>query len=103
MLSRNDEPFPIEVARDLLGILRLQWMATPADEVIRRQKLAAMCTSLRIAIELAVETEVGSVGQRAAWTRAKAVCVQLAEVVDHMTMAQPLLRAGEARLRRRVG
>jgi hypothetical protein len=95
--GRHDEPFPIEAALDLRGLLRLLYIVTPRSDVLRRQRLAKMGEDLSIAIELAERPQ--HVGLAAAWNRAERVCRELGEVIGETTGTQ-LGEAAVARLRK---
>lgn len=76
-----------------MGLLRALYRATPADDSVRRNRMKEMGKSLRIAIDLAQKSPVGSVGARAAWLRAEEVCRHLGDVVDIFLPATKMLDA----------
>jgi hypothetical protein len=59
MLSRRDDPFPVEACRDLLGLIRAIYRnAVKAKEPpLRLAKIAAIGLQLQEAIDLAVESK----------------------------------------------
>lgn len=102
MLSRRDEPFPIEAVRDLLGLVRAFYAATPRDGTVKRRRLAAIGRRLTTAIELSASTEHGSVGHRAAWLHAEEATRELAGLVELTTMARPVIDAARGNVMRRL-
>jgi hypothetical protein len=98
---RNDnEPFPLEAVRDLLGLCRAIYSAkkragaSPSE--LRR--LAAVGRDLSQAIDLAVSTRVGTVGHRAALQRAEEATHRIGEFVDALTLAEPMIVAARSRV-----
>lgn len=89
---RVNEPFPVEAARDLLGLVRSLYRATPAADSTRREKLKAIGVELKLAIELGA-SRPGSLGHRAAWTRAETALVALADVVVTDEKSEAVMRA----------
>lgn len=89
---RSNEPFPVEAARDLLGLVRSLYRATPKADAKRRDKLQAIGVELKLAIELGA-ARVGSLGHRAAWTRAETALAALADVVVTDERSEAVMRA----------
>lgn len=100
MLGRRDEAFPFEAVRDLLGVVRALYAAEKARGASRAElaRLATIGRDLVIAIELAVSTREGTVGQRAAWQRAEEATLRLSDVVDGLTPAEPIVLAARGRV-----
>jgi hypothetical protein len=100
VLGRRHAPFPYEAVEDLRGVVRALYIATPAEQRVRRRKLAAIGQSLTIALELAVEGR-GRIGERAAWNRAEDAVEALGLLVTMIDSAEPMVRAAMGRVRRR--
>lgn len=92
MLPRRDEPFPLAACRDLLGVVRALYRATPADERVRRQRLERIGRSLSMALALA-SSPAGSVGHRAAWQRAEDAVRDLGDLIQLFEQARPVVEA----------
>ena len=97
MLIRRDEPLPREAIRDLLGVVRALYRAekTGSARPAELKRLEGIGRRLVYAIELA-GSRPGSVGGRAAWEHAEAACKELGEVVEHFTLAMPMVEAAQA-------
>ncbi len=102
MLSLRDEPFPIELVRDLLGIARSihRLWATHGDAKRKLAELRVIGTDLRIALELAGKCEPGTVGHAAAWNRAERATKALGELIDAFEGLRPVVLATTERVRR---
>lgn len=100
MLTRRDDPFPLEAVRDLLGIVRALYAAGKTRGAGRAelQRIAHVGRELSEAIDLAVSTRPGSVGHRAAWKRAEDATIAMGDFVDALTPAEPLLVAARGRV-----
>ncbi len=61
-------------------------------------KIATVGRDLAEALELARDSRAGTVGERAAWTRAEAATRRAGELVDAFTPAEPLLSAAVGRV-----
>lgn len=92
----DPRPFPLEAARDLLGIARALYALE--QNVTRRAELAEIGTALRGAIALARRAPVDSLGAKAAWRRAEEATVRLCAVVQGETLR--LVHAAAGRVRR---
>lgn len=97
MLGRRDDPFPYEAVRDLLGLVRTLHRAARASRApaLELERLEAVGRELRTALELATTSEPGTVGMRAAWTRAEDASRKLGTLVDAFTRAEPVVRAAQ--------
>lgn len=100
MLSRRDDPLPIEAVRDLLGIARSLYAArkgqgASAAELARIAKIGRL---LDDAIGLAARYAPGSVGARAAWRKAEDAIALLGALVDVTVPAEPIVRAAGRRV-----
>lgn len=98
------EPFPVTAARDLLGILRTLLVLEKSHKMGRDEKqiaaLTEACTLLSEAITLAAEsTRAGTLGERAAWSRAERVDMLLRDSADSFGATKRLILAGSANLR----
>lgn len=100
MLSRRDQPFPLEAVRDLIGLVRALYAATPRDEAVKRRRLATIGRRLTTTIELSASTEHGSVGHRAAWLHAEEATRELGGLVEITTMARPVIAAAQGAVMR---
>lgn len=104
MLSRRDDPFPFEAARDLLGLMRALYAArrragAGANEL---EGLARAGKELQEALSLASTSKPGTVGHAAAWKRAEDA-TQIAARIDAFTIpAEPVLREAVGRVVRRA-
>lgn len=85
-------PFPFEPVRDLLGITRALYRA--ADGEPRRQaELQRIGLGLREALELARRSGEGTLGRRAAWTKAERATKALGALVADGCAVEPLVQA----------
>lgn len=103
MLSRNERPFPLDEVRDLLGLVRAIYAAQKARGAGRivLKRIADVGRELDEARALAVESEPGTVGHRAAWARAERATLAAGDLVSLTDGAQPIVRAAVERVRRR--
>jgi hypothetical protein len=101
VLSRCDDPFPFEAVRDLLGIVRVMYRATPATELERRAALTEIGRELRQASSMARRYPSGCMGYWSAWTHADAACRRLGELVGEFDRVEPLVIAARDRVMRR--
>jgi len=103
MRALRDSPFPFETVRDLLGILRMLYVATERESSRNERRLSAIARvgrELKQATELARRYAPGSLGFTAAWERAEAAVLELGQLVDGTTPLEPTLRAAGDRIRR---
>ena len=103
MRALRDSPFPFETVRDLLGILRMLYVATEREGIRNERRLSAIARvgrELKQASELARRYAPGSLGFTAAWERAEAAVLELGTLVDGTTPLEPTLRAAGDRIRR---
>jgi hypothetical protein len=100
MLSPRHQPFPFEAVRDLLGILRALYAAAKAEGAgsPRLSLIRGIGRELRGAIDLALESEPGTLGHAAAWQRADRAIQRLGELVDSTTPIEPTLAAAARRV-----
>ncbi len=100
MLGRRDEPFPLEAVRDLLGVVRALYAAAKEARASRAElkRIAQVGKQLSDAIDLAVSTRPGTVGQRAAWQHAEDATRRVGDLVDSLTPAEPLVIAARGRV-----
>jgi hypothetical protein len=100
----NDEPFPAEAARDLLGLARSLYVAFgkmgPAYET-QRTKLAAIGSKLSRAIDKARKGGPGTWNQNTAWLMAEEAAKDLGELVDVYFPARQLIKATGDRISRK--
>ncbi len=100
MLARRNDPLPFEAVRDLLGIVRAMYAAAKAAGAgrVRLEAIARVGSDLKVAIDLAAEAKPGIVGHRAAWARAEDATARLADLVDMLTSAEPMIVAARERV-----
>lgn len=102
MLPRRDGPLPMDAVRDLLGLVRALYLATPRGEVVRRRKLQAIGVRLGEAIDLAATTKPDTVGHRAAWMRAEDAARDLGDVIDLLERAETIVGASQRAVLHRI-
>jgi hypothetical protein len=100
LLTIRSDPFPFEAVRDLIGILRALYAATPPERVERRRQIAAVAGQLRIATEQARKYDPGTMGFSAAWKRAEEATIRLTELLDVLAPIAPVLEVAGKRVRR---
>lgn len=102
MLSRRDDPLPVEAVRDLLGIARTFYAYRKAQGAspLELARIAKIGRLLDDAIGLGAAHPPGSVGARAAWRKAEDAVVLLGALVDVTVPAEPLVLAAAGRVRR---
>jgi hypothetical protein len=105
MPPSRDAAFPVEAARDLLGIVRAlytAWKAArrPVDELA---ELESIGRELAGALTLARRSPVPSLGHSAAWAKADAAAQRLGEIIGADVPLRPALLAASARVRSGAG
>jgi hypothetical protein len=105
MPPSRDVAFPVEAARDLLGIVRAlytSWKASrrPVDELA---ELESIGRELASALDLARRSPVPSLGHSAAWAKADAATQRLAEIIGADVPLRPALMAASARVQSGAG
>jgi hypothetical protein len=101
VLTPRADPFPFEAVRDLIGILRALYAATPAEHTRDRQAIEAVAREINRARAMALAHEPGTLGHAAAWNRAERATARLGELADLLTPLEPVLRAAGERVRSR--
>lgn len=83
VLSIRHDPFPLEAARDLLGLVRAVYAARVAEGAgaVTLAKVAAIGVDLAEAIELGERNRAGTLGHAAAWKRAERAACDAARAV----------------------
>jgi hypothetical protein len=100
VLSRRDDPFPLEAVRDLLGLMRSLYAAqkeagaSPAD----LEALARAGKDLQEALSLAASSRPGTLGYAAAWKRAEDATARAGGLVEEAMSAQPVVKAAVGRI-----
>jgi hypothetical protein len=98
-------PFPFAVVRDLLGITRALYRAErDADSPDSHERLRALVEAgkaYRQALDLAMESEPGTLGRRAAWSWAEKATDKLGRVVGSRSELSALIEVSAACLGRR--
>lgn len=97
----NDSPFPVEVARDLLGLARALYLAfvemgPTYDE--QRWKLRGIGGQLQLAIERGQQGGAGTFPNRCAWLIAEKAAADLGEILGKHFSAETLLRVTAERM-----
>jgi hypothetical protein len=100
----NESPFPVEIARDLLGLARALYLAFvergPAyDE--QRWKLRGIGGQLQLAIERGQQGGPGTLANRCDWLIAEKAAKDLGELVGEHFSAKTLLRVTAERMARK--
>ncbi|MFZ5894999.1 MAG: hypothetical protein ACOY0T_28325 [Myxococcota bacterium] len=98
-MTPHDARLPIEALRDLLGLVRAlfaSWTQSKAGP-IELEELAHIGRELAAALKLARKTEPGSVGHRAAWSRAEEATRLLGHLVGQLEALHPVLEAATRR------
>ena len=97
MLGRRSGPFPIEAARDLLGLVRALYRAAQkrGEPSMQLQRLEHIGRELHEAIDLATKYP-GAVGERAAWLRAEDACHRLGQAVGPFEAVERVVEAASA-------
>lgn len=98
MRARRTDPFPFAAVRDLLGILRAMWLATPEENSMRRIQIGAVAQGLRAALELAKLATPGTKAYADAWRRAEAATRAAGNLVDCFATVEPVLTAATVRV-----
>lgn len=98
-MSPRDALLPTEALRDLLGIVRALFSAWTRAKVgpIELEELAHIGRELGKALELARKTEPGTLGHRAAWSRAEEATRLLGHLVGKLEPLHPVLDAAVQR------
>ncbi len=100
MLSPRADPFPHEAVRDLLGVVRAMYAAAKSAGAGRLElaRIARVGTELSRAIDLAADARPGTLAFAAAWKRAEEGTRRVADLVDALTPAEPLVIAARERV-----
>lgn len=90
---------PKDLLLDLIAITRLLYAKEQAGDgdPMKLQQIADMGRSLKIALDMAVKCEPGSMGMKVAWERADAAIETLSELLKE-ERALPLLQTVQARM-----
>ncbi len=98
--ARAREAFPLEAVRDLLGLVRSIYAAAKDAGAGRAElaRIARVGAALTSSIDLAATTRPGTVGHEAAWRRAEEATRRVADLVDALTPAEPLIAAASERV-----
>ena len=102
MLSRREDPFPLEACRDLIGLVRAIYrLAVKTKEPpLRLAKIAAIGLQLQEAYNLAATSRPGTMAHYAAWTRASEACRAIDDIVEPWSSAEPIVKAAIGVVRR---
>jgi hypothetical protein len=94
----NHGPFPFGAVQDLLAITRALYRASPQTD--RSRRLKRIGEALRASIDLARASGEGTLGRRAAWSKAEAATAELGELVADGVTVETLVVAAAAKIRR---
>jgi hypothetical protein len=96
----SGDAFPFEAVRDLLGVVRAMYAAAKSAGAGRAEltRIAKIGGELSQAIDLAADTRPGTIGHAAAWRRAEEATRRVADLVDSLTPAEPMVSAARARV-----
>ena len=99
-VSSRRDPFPIEAARDLLGLVRSLYAAAKQRDAGKRHlaRLAAAGRALSAAIELAQSSAPGSPEHARAWDKAERATAELGMLVDVYASVLPTVEAATLRV-----
>lgn len=103
MWTRNFDPFPLAAVRDLLGIVRVMYLHAKDRDPGRAARLRRIGESLAIAVDLGARCATGTGGHAAAWKRAEEANLALADLIDPLEPAEPLVEVAQQRVLRRMG
>ena len=100
MLSPRDDPFPFEAVRDLLGVVRAMYAAAKAAGAGRVDlaRITRVGTDLSRSLDLAADARPGTIAFAAAWKKAEDATRRVADLVDALTPAEPLVIAARERV-----
>ncbi len=99
VLPRRDEPLPVDAIRDLLGIVRSAYEAERRGGASRAElaRIERVGKLLHNALSLAGSAP-GTMGHRAAWEQAEEGARRVADLVDTLTPAEPIVQAAVGRV-----
>jgi hypothetical protein len=102
MVPRRDDAFPIDAARDLLGVVRSLYAeaVTRGAGAVDLQRIARVGRALDDAIGLAASHPPGTVGHCAAWRKGEQAARDACGLVDCLMGAEAVVTAARARVRR---
>lgn len=96
--------------RDMLGLVRAIYLAEKADNAPahRLNRISMVGRDLKAAIAMARQATPGTLSHFAAWQAAERATNAVCDLVDVLTMAEPIVRASVNRIvlpprRRRLG
>jgi hypothetical protein len=102
VLSKRTDPFPFEEVRDLIGVCRALYAARKAagagrGELMQIERVGRLLTE---ATKLARDHDArrDSMGFYAAWKKAEQANAALANVIDALMAAEPMVQAAQARV-----
>lgn len=95
----RDAQLPLEALRDLVGIVRALFAAWTKARVgpLELEELLHIGRELRAALNLASKTQPGTVGHRAAWSRAEDATRLLGHLVGQLEALHPVIEAASER------
>jgi hypothetical protein len=102
-VSRQAPSFPLDAARDLLGVVRALYAAQKHVGVgpERSRKTMEVGRKLGRAIALAAQHAPGTEGHDAAWALAEQAAAEARSLTDILLPADRVVAAGAERVRRR--
>jgi hypothetical protein len=94
----NHGPFPVGAVRDLLAITRALYRANSGID--RAKRLERVGELLNAALDLARTSGPGTMGRRAAWSKAEKATEELGYIVADGITVETLVSAAAAKIRR---
>jgi hypothetical protein len=100
MLSRRDDPLPLDAVRDLLGLVRSIYAAERARGAgrLELERVRRAGRLLADALDLGAAHAPGTVGHFAAWRKAEEGARAACELVDHRLGAERIVEAARGRV-----
>lgn len=99
MYSKRREPFPVEVVRDLLGIVRSLYAVALIDgDETSMRTLRDVGASLNLALDMGQRCEPESIGHANAWGRAESAFETLSALPGVSRPASELLEVTKQRV-----
>lgn len=98
--TRNFEPFPLTEIRDLLGLARVLYLHARDRDPGRAGRLARAGALLARAVELGAQCRTGTGGHASAWKDAEDGWRIMADCIDPLEPAEPLVETAATRVLR---
>ena len=103
MLTLRDDPFPLEAARDMLGLVRLIYAARACRQAgaVELRRIHAVGELLDCAVRAGRVASPHTLLHAAAWQKAERACELISTLVGMTDGAEPIVLAAVARARGR--